>query len=157
MMGVLLVPSSWPTLSPISDGLDVNVTLNITWVHLNHDMVPRQLYKLSFYGGHSITISLYYNCFSFNQKNIIRSISYWRLFEYYYSSSSSSSYCCCHRQNLIRKTCMPPFQFTTTAAVAVRKIMYANATVAVVELRLFRGRLHTYCFQQIGYCYRHVP
>ena len=55
MWGVLLVPSSSPTLSPICDGLDVNVTSNVTWFHLNHDMVSRRIYKLSFYGGHSIT------------------------------------------------------------------------------------------------------
>ena len=39
-----------------SDGLDVNVTSNVTWFHLNHDMVSRRIYKLSFYGGHSITL-----------------------------------------------------------------------------------------------------
>ena len=39
MWGVLLVPSSSPTFSPIYDGLDVNVTSNVTWFHLNHDMV----------------------------------------------------------------------------------------------------------------------
>ena len=57
-MGVLLVPSSSPTLSPIYDGLDVNVTSIVTWFHLNHDMVSRRIYKLpvSFYGGHSITV-----------------------------------------------------------------------------------------------------
>ena len=55
MWGVLLVPSSSPTLSPVYDGLDVNVTSNVTWFHLNHDMVSRRIYKLSFYGGHSIT------------------------------------------------------------------------------------------------------
>ena len=31
MWGVLLVPSSSPTLSPIYDGLDVNVTSTVTW------------------------------------------------------------------------------------------------------------------------------
>ena len=56
MWGVLPVPSSSPTLSPIYDGLDVNVTSNVTWFHLNHDMVSRRIYKLSFYGGHSITL-----------------------------------------------------------------------------------------------------
>ena len=55
MWGVLLVPSSSPTLSPIYDGLGVNVTSNVTWFHLNHDMVSRRIYELSFYGGHSIT------------------------------------------------------------------------------------------------------
>ena len=55
MWGVLLVPSSSPTLSPTYDGLDVNVTSNVTWFHLNHDMVPRQIYELPFYGWHSIT------------------------------------------------------------------------------------------------------
>ena len=55
MSGVLLVPSSSPTLSPIYDGLDVSVTSNITWFNLNHDMVSCRIYKLSFYGGHSIT------------------------------------------------------------------------------------------------------
>ena len=54
MRGVLLVPSSSPTLSPIFDGLDVSVTSNITRFHLNHDMVSRRIYKLSFYGEHSI-------------------------------------------------------------------------------------------------------
>ena len=39
MRGVLLVPSSSPTLSPTYDGLDVSVTSNITWFHLNHGMV----------------------------------------------------------------------------------------------------------------------
>ena len=58
MWGVLLVPSSSPTLSPISDGLNVNVTSNVTWFHLNHDMVSRRIYKLSFYGGHSIITCL---------------------------------------------------------------------------------------------------
>ena len=57
MWGVLLVPSSSPTLSPIYDGIDVNVTYNVTWFHLNHDMVSRRIYKLSFYGGHSIACS----------------------------------------------------------------------------------------------------
>ena len=56
MRGVLLVPSSSsPTLPLIYDGLDVSVTSNITWVHSNHDMVSRRIYKLSFYGEHSIT------------------------------------------------------------------------------------------------------
>ena len=31
------------------------MTSNITWFHLNHDIVSRRIYKLSFYGGHSIT------------------------------------------------------------------------------------------------------
>ena len=48
------VPSSSPTLWPICDGLDVNVTYNFTWFHLNHGMVSRQIYILSLYGGHSI-------------------------------------------------------------------------------------------------------
>ena len=56
MWGVLLVPSSSPTLSPIYDGLDVNVTSTVTRFHLSHDMVSRQIDKLSFYGGHSITL-----------------------------------------------------------------------------------------------------
>ena len=60
MRGVLLVPSSSPTLSPIYDGLDVNVAYNIiyniTWIHLNYDMVSRRFYKVSFYGEHSITL-----------------------------------------------------------------------------------------------------
>ena len=61
MWGVLLVvPSSSPTLSPIYDGLDVNVTPSILWLHLNHDTVPRRIYKLSFSGGHSITTPRYY-------------------------------------------------------------------------------------------------
>ena len=51
MRGVLLVPSSSPTFPPIYDGVGVNVTSNITWFHLNHDMVPRRIYKLSFHGG----------------------------------------------------------------------------------------------------------
>ena len=55
MWGVLLVPSSSLTLSPIYDGLDVNVISNVTRFHLNHDVVARRIYKLSFYGGHSIT------------------------------------------------------------------------------------------------------
>ena len=55
MWGVLLIPSSSPTLSPIYDGLEVKVTSNVTWFHLNHNMVSRRIYKLSFYGGHSIT------------------------------------------------------------------------------------------------------
>ena len=55
MWGVLLVPSSSPTLSPVYDGVDVNVTSNVTWFHLNHDMLSRRIYKLSFYGGRSIT------------------------------------------------------------------------------------------------------
>ena len=41
MWGVLLVPSSSPTLSPIYDGLDVNVASNVTWFHLNHDISPQ--------------------------------------------------------------------------------------------------------------------
>ena len=44
MWSVLLVPSSSPTLSPIYDGLDVNVTSNVTWFHLNHYMVSRRIY-----------------------------------------------------------------------------------------------------------------
>ena len=56
MWGVLLVPSSSPTLWPINDGLDVNVASNVTWFHLNHDMVSRRIYKLSFYGGYSTTL-----------------------------------------------------------------------------------------------------
>ena len=55
MRRVLLVPSSSPTLSPIYDALDVSLTSIITWFLLNHDMVSRRIYKLSFYGGHSIT------------------------------------------------------------------------------------------------------
>ena len=51
MRGVLLVPSSSPTLPPIFDGLDANVTSNITWFHLNYDMASRQIYKPSFYEG----------------------------------------------------------------------------------------------------------
>ena len=57
MWGVLLVPSSPPTLSPTYDGLDVNVTSNVTWFQLNHDMVSRRIYKLSFYGGQFITVT----------------------------------------------------------------------------------------------------
>ena len=60
MWGVLLSPiTPSPTLSPIYDGLGVSVTSNITWFHLNHDMVSRRMYeyKLSFYGGHSITFT----------------------------------------------------------------------------------------------------
>ena len=57
IMGVLLVPSSSPTLSPIYDVLDASMASNITWFHLNHDIVSRRIYKLSFYGGHSITLS----------------------------------------------------------------------------------------------------
>ena len=57
MWGVLLVPSSSPTLSPMYDGLDVNVTSNVTWFQLNHDMASRRIYKLPFYGGHSITVT----------------------------------------------------------------------------------------------------
>ena len=45
-MGCPACPSSSPTLSPIYDGLDVNVTSNVTWFHLNHDMVSRRIYKL---------------------------------------------------------------------------------------------------------------
>ena len=48
MWGVLLVPSSSPTLSPIYDGLDVNVTSNVTWFHLINDMVSRRIYIISF-------------------------------------------------------------------------------------------------------------
>ena len=59
MMGVLLVPSSSPTLSPICNDLDVSVTSNVTWFHLNHDMVSRRIYELSFYGGHSVTYTRY--------------------------------------------------------------------------------------------------
>ena len=54
MRGFLLVPSSSPTLLPIYDGLDVSVTSNITWFHLNHDTVSRRIYYLSFHGEHSI-------------------------------------------------------------------------------------------------------
>ena len=56
MWGVLLVPSSSPTLWPIYDGLGLKVTFTVTWFHLNHDMVSRRIYKLSFYGGLSITL-----------------------------------------------------------------------------------------------------
>ena len=45
MWGVLLVPSSSPTLSPIYDGLDVNVASNVTWFHLKNYMVSRRIYK----------------------------------------------------------------------------------------------------------------
>ena len=55
MRGVLLVPSSSPTLSPIYEGLDVSVTSNITRFHLNDGMVSRRIYILCFNGGHSIT------------------------------------------------------------------------------------------------------
>ena len=41
--GVLLVPTSSPTLPPIYDDLDVSVASNITWFHLNHDMVSRRI------------------------------------------------------------------------------------------------------------------
>ena len=54
MWCVLLVPSSSLKFLPIDDGLDVNVTSNLTWFHLKHDMVSRRIKKLSFYGGHSI-------------------------------------------------------------------------------------------------------
>ena len=53
--GFLLVPSPSPTLSPIYDVLDVSVTSNSAWFHINHDMVSRRISKLSFYGEHSIT------------------------------------------------------------------------------------------------------
>ena len=56
MWGVLLVTSWSPALSPIYDGLDVNVTSNVTWFHLNHDMVSRRIYNLSFYGGRYISL-----------------------------------------------------------------------------------------------------
>ena len=49
MWGVLLVPSSSPTLPPIYDGLDVKVASTATWFHLNHDMVSRRIHKLIFY------------------------------------------------------------------------------------------------------------
>ena len=53
---LLVVPSSSPTLSPIYNGLDVSViSNNVTWFHLNHDMVSSRIYNLSFYGEHSIT------------------------------------------------------------------------------------------------------
>ena len=42
------------------DGLDVSVTSNVTWFHLNHDMVSRRSYKLSIYGEHSITTFIFY-------------------------------------------------------------------------------------------------
>ena len=58
MWGVLLVPSSSPTLWPLYDGLDLNVTSTVTWFHLNHDMVARRIYKLSFHGGHSIAVHI---------------------------------------------------------------------------------------------------
>ena len=54
MRGVLLLPSSSPTLSPIYDDLDVNVTSNITWFHLNPDMASRRIYERPFYGKHYI-------------------------------------------------------------------------------------------------------
>ena len=39
MWGVLLVPSSSPTLLwRMHDGVDVNMTSNVTWFHLNHDI-----------------------------------------------------------------------------------------------------------------------
>ena len=57
MWGVLLVLSSSPTLTPIHDGLDVNVTSNVSWFHINHDMVPHRIFILSCYGGNSITFS----------------------------------------------------------------------------------------------------
>ena len=41
MMGVLLLPLSSTTSSPIYDGLDANVKYNVTWFHLNYDMVSR--------------------------------------------------------------------------------------------------------------------
>ena len=56
MRGVLFVSSSSPTFSPVYDGVDVNVASNITWFHLNYDMVSHRIYKLSFYGGHSIVL-----------------------------------------------------------------------------------------------------
>ena len=56
MRGALIVPLSSPTFPPIYDGVDVSVASNMTWFHLGHDMVSRQIYKLSFYGGHSITL-----------------------------------------------------------------------------------------------------
>ena len=48
MWGVLLVPSSSPTLSAIYDGLDVNVTSNVTWFHVNHDMVSRRICSINY-------------------------------------------------------------------------------------------------------------
>ena len=62
MRGVLLVPSSSTTLWPIYDGVDVYVTSDITWFHLNHDMVSRRIYKLPFYGGQSITFDRTVDC-----------------------------------------------------------------------------------------------
>ena len=58
MWGVLLVPSSSPTLSPNYDGLDENVTSNITWFHLNRETVSRRIYTFFFYGGHSSTLRI---------------------------------------------------------------------------------------------------
>ena len=55
MWGVLLVPSSAPTLWRMYDVVDVIVTSSVTWFHLNHDMFSRRIYKLSSYGRHSIT------------------------------------------------------------------------------------------------------
>ena len=48
MWGVLLVPSSSPTLSPIYDGVDVNVTSNVTWFHLDHGMVSRRNLRINY-------------------------------------------------------------------------------------------------------------
>ena len=36
--------------------VDVNVESNVTWFHLNHHLVSRRIYELSFYGGDSITL-----------------------------------------------------------------------------------------------------
>ena len=53
--GVLLDPSPPLVLSPIYDGLDLNVTFTITWFYPNHEMVSCRIYRLSICGEHSIT------------------------------------------------------------------------------------------------------
>ena len=57
MKGVLLDLLPSLTLSPIYDGLDVTVASNVMWFHPTHDTVSRRIYRLSVYGGHSITPS----------------------------------------------------------------------------------------------------
>ena len=91
MRGVLLVPSSSPTLSPIYDGLGVNVTSNIMWFHLNHDMVSRRIYKLSFYGRHSINYKST-GWFTLKTPNLFPGKSPRRFFDSYREMSSICPY-----------------------------------------------------------------
>ena len=47
---------SFDEIFDLTAGVYFNFYNNIMWFHLNHDMVSRRIYKLSFYEGRSIIV-----------------------------------------------------------------------------------------------------